>query len=92
MRGLATLIIERVRISVWESCRRLKSVEEGGVELNQDWAVSDGNPWGLREFIVVPRFFSAAALFKQRFGMSKNERLYIIPRKPNLPPVLSGSA
>jgi hypothetical protein len=47
MRRLATLIVESVTISVWESRRRFESVEEGGVELNQGWAVSDGNPGGL---------------------------------------------
>ena len=69
MRRLATLIIESVTISVWESRRRFESVEEGGVELNQGWAVSDGTPGGLAKVL------SAAALFNVRFGMSKNERL-----------------
>jgi len=74
MRRLATLIIESVTISVWESHRRFESVEEGGVELNQGWAVSDGNP-GASRIYSSAKVLSAAALFKLRFRMSKNERL-----------------
>lgn len=74
MRRLATLIVESVTISVWESRRRFESVEEGGVELNQGWAVSDGNP-GASRIYSSAKVLSAAALFKLRFRMSKNERL-----------------
>ena len=74
MRRLATLIIESVTISVWESHRRFESVEEGGVELNQGWAVSDGNP-GASRIYSSAKVLSVAALFNVRFGMSKNERL-----------------
>ena len=74
MRRLATLIIESVTVTVWESRRRFESVEEGGVKLNQGWAVSDGAP-GASGIYSSAKVLSVAALFNVRFGMSKNERL-----------------
>jgi hypothetical protein len=87
MRRLATLIIESVTITVWESRRRFESVEEGGVELNQGWAVSDGTPEASRIYSSA-KVLSVASVTQRTVWDEQERTSVIIPRKPNLPPGL----